>query len=569
MVLKFEINKQIIKRLDKEKPVQYSQKFLKAFFMFTDDWNDFSNINIIFTFEGDSYCVPIKNPKHYVEVPADVLLGSGFYISAYGVNSCGDKRITANRVFVPLKESGYTDKFTPVSPTQKDIFTDIWDEIHSIQPYLSLEQVDDYLYETYYNTLLYDYAFNYLQKTDSLIREPCACSSFKNGNFYGRNFDWTYDETVEFVVHTLSQTGYYSTLGVASGIKGLTKEFVESKKYSNLYKIIPFMVSDVMNEKGLVISTHVVPSDKGKNKKTIPDIEVKTKLNALMLPRFCADRFRNASECVDYLKNYVSLYMSKSLLKMGYNQHWMVSDLEKTYVVEVIDNKIIVIDISEKPYITNFHIDGVVFNDDGGVYTPYTQDEEHNAQITNHVTKYGCGLERYNIINDNFDKTQTKTNVRELLKKLSYTKSYTWKTNPFWFTEFVGINKLTTSSLINEFVPVINKAIHKFKNRSRDPLSENYGTWHTSHSSIYNMYAKKLYVYSQEEDVEYEYTMNSYCSLQDVQEIIDNLKLSDLQDDENHRTVSDSEKTYWSDKSEEQDLNQLLEELAQHIKEDI
>lgn len=48
MQLQFDVNKQIIKRTDRENPVENSSEYLYAKFTFTSDWNDVRKINVIF-----------------------------------------------------------------------------------------------------------------------------------------------------------------------------------------------------------------------------------------------------------------------------------------------------------------------------------------------------------------------------------------------------------------------------------------------------------------------------------------------------------------------------------------
>lgn len=352
-----------------------------------------------------------------------------------------------------------------------------------------IEYVTDYLYKIYYNKLDYDYAYEYFLKNDVEINVG-ACTSIRKGNWFARNFDWIYSEDAEFIVKTERKHDKYATIGVAS-LTNLSNTFVQSKQKSSLYKILPFTLLDGINEYGLCISTNVVPLDFEPTDKTLPDGEKKFEICNLMLPRFCLDRFKTATECVTYLKNHVSLYPSKKLSEVyHYEQHWLIADKNNTYLLEIIDSQIIATEISEHPFITNFYIHGVQFNDDGSVYTPATQDEEHNASITNLITQNGCGLERYNLVNERINDIQTLEDMRGLLIDLFYTNAYSHDHN--WCTEFVGLDGLTVSSNDSDFYDIIDSSIEYLQNRSRDPEDDYYGTWHTGHSSIYDIENKTL-----------------------------------------------------------------------------
>ncbi len=168
---------------------------------------------------------------------------------------------------------------------------------------------------------------------------------------------------------------------------------------------------------------------------------------------------------------------------MGYECHWMIGDNTDTYCVEIIDNEVEITDITAIPFMTNFHLHDVWFNDDDTVYTPDTQDETHNAVDTNHIHPLGAGLERYNYIVKNVDESDCWTrdiDYLELARGLNYTNAY----NPDkrWLTEFVGLRGLQVDSDPEDFEPVVAAAHNAYVNRNRD-----FGdTWQTCHTAIYN-----------------------------------------------------------------------------------
>lgn len=105
---------------------------------------------------------------------------------------------------------------------------------------------------------------------------------------------------------------------------------------------------------------------------------------------------------------------------------------------------------------TNFYIDGVKFNDDGSVYTPATQDETHNAMITNNITKYGEGLERYNIINNAIHSIEDVSDMKDLMASIFFSHAYVEEPDEdSWYTELVGARGLTCASSIDEYLPVM------------------------------------------------------------------------------------------------------------------
>ena len=359
----------------------------------------------------------------------------------------------------------------------------------------SLRRVTEYLYEADYADIDYDAAKEYLKKDEDIIAMPGACSAFKDGDYYCRNFDWTYDHSAEFIVDVQppKESDRFRTKGICGGIKMFTEDFVKDDANDNneLYAILPFLMRDGMNEKGLFAEINVVPTwDPDNKNKSVPTEREVEEISALMLVRYILDNFSTAYTAIMYLKYFVSIYFPKALHDMGYECHWMIGDSRSTYCVEVIDNEVVITDITAIPYMTNFHIHNVEFEDDGTVYTPDTQDETHNAVETNHIHPLGAGLERYNFIVRSRD--MSYLDYMDILKGLQYTNAY----NPYkrWFTEFVGLRGLQVDSDPEDFEPVLEAAHEEYLNRDRDTGK----TWQTCHSVVYNPITYNMAVKQQE-----------------------------------------------------------------------
>lgn len=363
----------------------------------------------------------------------------------------------------------------------------------------ALRRVTDYLYEADYADIDYDSAKAYLKKDADTIAMPGACSAFKQGSRFCRNFDWVYDHSAEFVVDVQppKTSGRFRTKGVCGGIKAFTEDFVKDNTNdgNELYSILPFLMRDGMNEQGLFAEINVVPIwDPDNNNKSVPTEREIEEISALMLVRYVLDNFSTAYTAVRYLKYFVSIYFPKALHKMGYECHWMIGDSTNVYCVEIIDNEVVITDITAIPYMTNFHIYNVEFNADGTVYTPATQDETHNAVDTNHIHPLGAGLERYNYISNSI----TDVDYWDIAKGLRYTNSY--KPDTEWLTEFVGLRGLQADSDAEDFEPVVEAAHEAYVNRNRD-----YGdTWQTCHTAIYNP-SRYILILSVQESGDYYY----------------------------------------------------------------
>ena len=383
-------------------------------------------------------------------------------------------------------------------------------------PYGTIQKCCDYLYLASYNSLDYAYAKAFFDSGN--VEVPTgACSSVCKGRYYGRNFDWSYDNCAEFIVHVDAHDGRYASHGIAGGVKELTESFVSSGAKSEKYRLLPFILQDGQNEFGLVCSTNVVPMDYGRNV-SVPMGEQEDSICGTMLVRYILDHFKTAQEAFEYISQHVSVWFAKSLEEQGYEQHYMLKDATGVYCLEFVENSAVLFDISSHPYLTNFYMYGLNPNSDGTVYTPYTQDEEHNAVDTNGITANGCGLERWNMIVNAYESLTDKASVETLMQSLRYTNAYT-ETNAadVWYTEFVGIDNLTSNTSASEYSDILSRARNKFAERSRNDL---YPVWHTVHSVIYDILAHTMYVKVQEGNDEYDSELSPYATKEYVTSMI-------------------------------------------------
>ncbi|MED4061701.1 carcinine hydrolase/isopenicillin-N N-acyltransferase family protein [Priestia megaterium] len=341
----------------------------------------------------------------------------------------------------------------------------------SNEPYSTLNFVKNYLYEIVYDNIDYEYAYAYMKEKQPIIES--GCSSVRNGNWYGRNFDWKYDENAEFIVRTPRANGRYGSIGFASNTTD--------------YKLVPFMMLDGINECGVVANTNVVPADKGITSGTTAKISKEIEICSLMLVRYILDHFVTAKEAAEYIENHMSVYVPTTLLDLGYETHLMIADEADTYLVEFYGDETVVTRM-DKPYMTNFYLSDVTLNADGTVYTP--ADEGHSAS-ENNISANGSGLERYNLIVENYSSSDTQAGMRELMNKLKFTKAYE---GAEWFTEFVGINGLTVDSEPDDFADVVALAEKLYQYRIR-----NGKTWFTVHSAVYDIENRKVSVIVQED----------------------------------------------------------------------
>lgn len=361
--------------------------------------------------------------------------------------------------------------------------------------YYNKNKIEDFLYEITYGNIDYEYAYEYFKPGFS------GCSSIRNCNWFGRNFDWKYDNQVQFIVHTPQSLHHHGVLGVSGIIPGIDKSNVDQNSIIidgvDMFKLVPFYLLDGINDCGLFCSHNLVPLDN----ETLPTIEItalkeeKYRVCIPMLVRFILDKFSQAQEAIDFIKNYVTLYFSDEMIDSGYQSHFMIGDKNHTYIIEFINGEIKIINAQ---YITNFQIYNVQFDKTNKIIYP--------TPTQSGINKFGFGLERWDIITDNYRKANTKQGMEYLLNLIKYSNCYT---EDFWISELVKCdddyrNIITVDSIKDDCSEAILESIENYQTRDRDNPKCNI----TCHSSIYDIKDKVLYIKNQENDTEYSFKLN-------------------------------------------------------------
>ena len=130
--LKFQIDNQIITRLDKFEVVAMSRNYLRAVFWFPAEWGEGDKIAIFHS--GSRTYKMILDDKNECWVPWEALKGSGMlYVSAYS----GDL-ITTNMAEVSVAITGYTEKASPTQNPTADIYAVVMERLERIRKMVDL-----------------------------------------------------------------------------------------------------------------------------------------------------------------------------------------------------------------------------------------------------------------------------------------------------------------------------------------------------------------------------------------------------------------------------------------------
>ncbi|MDO4467914.1 MAG: linear amide C-N hydrolase [Bacillota bacterium] len=359
-------------------------------------------------------------------------------------------------------------------------------------------KIADYLYEvTFYD---YDYAFEPTRKFFEKRFKLGGCSSVQNGMIRGRNYDWTYDEEPAFVIHVPATENRYASVGVARSA-GMTPALIESGEDFEILRLTPYGTLDGMNDQGLTINMNVV------NYKEKGDFRMKTEdtsddIFPAMIPRLVLDYAANieeALELIDQMDVY-SMADENELHFMLTGKTSATNPTFKTIAIEFIPDenqvyKMHVIDkfVEDKEIMTNFHL------------TDFDGSEES-------LTEHPMGYERYQVLFENYEMGNTVAGMRELMKKVYYTRAYDLSDENFWYTEYSkGDLTMKNRGLKNlkgdvcnagEYEDVIGDMVDKFLHRTR---SDKAPSWQTVHLSVYDIEHLTLSVIPQEGDDHYDF----------------------------------------------------------------
>ena len=326
-----------------------------------------------------------------------------------------------------------------------------------------IQKMTDYLYYLDINfDLNYDDGLDYIK--NHLTPEGPAegeddgnCTAFRKNDLVGRNLDWKYAETAEYIINTPATKGRHASIGVATGLTELTNDIAEEGEWNDLYEMLPFCMVDGINDQGVVIECNTVHLSDG-TQTIIDDDNNDITLAMIMIPRYVLDYADSAAHAVELLQN-VNIYNPPA--EAPFDLHYLVADETETYVLEWLS-------------------DG-----EGGYQLEAINlpDEDHHMPISTNFYLYdyfdegtivgGGGKNRYDIIAANYEDIETQADAFDVLAK-------------------------TYSTLVNEIT--LNE---------RDG-SDN----HTTHSVVYNIAAKTLAIRPQPDvaeptDKEFKFAVNN------------------------------------------------------------
>ncbi|MDO4941046.1 MAG: carcinine hydrolase/isopenicillin-N N-acyltransferase family protein [Erysipelotrichaceae bacterium] len=351
--------------------------------------------------------------------------------------------------------------------------------------------------ENLYEVTCDEYDYDYLLTGDygNIDFLNGACSGIKQGNYMGRNFDFVAGDASEVVVKTTHKDGRYASIGMTGGLLWLSSEFMDNGLDEDAIKLLPILILDGINEKGLAVEINCVNSTDvgGLTMETNPG---KKEVAELCVVRYLLDNAASADEAVEIMKdiNIVNTRNVMGLNTYDFEIHFLICDANKSYVVE-FDNtkqdgdKLVILE--DESIMTNFYL--------------HTCDPENETYSEN-----ATGIERYRKLVDNKESVNSLDDMKELMQSIRYSNSYRLddeydpgvnfdnKYTCFSDHPIFGdnpVNAINYKEHLEEIMSEMKVDSPEINRVLADPKLDNLSLlWCTSHSSVYDLANKKMSV---------------------------------------------------------------------------
>lgn len=337
---------------------------------------------------------------------------------------------------------------------------EVFEYIGATAPYLHEVVFDDYIFD---------------DKCLTVQEYTGSCSVVRNGNFIGRNFDYFYNNVPDFIVRMNAKEGRYASIGVAQTSLFKEADLLSNNINSEYMKLLPNVMIDGINEKGVFVCNNIVSNEGVKNTGTNPS---KEEMGVWFLARQILDKASSADEAIEIMRNY---NIVGDLFDIE-NFHYMIADSSKTYIAEIIGTDLV---IEEK-----------------------TGDDQIMTNFLNNVDEmieFPAGLERYNILKTNYQMGSTFKGMQDLLYKARFSLSFNPNMDPIWISDagLFSYEQMQNPETINAYKNVLENEFYPgfsydFENNIRTDNKED-AWWITVHNSTYDIENRSFKIFVQED----------------------------------------------------------------------
>lgn len=316
-----------------------------------------------------------------------------------------------------------------------------------------------------------------------------AATQVEDGDtIIGRNMDLYISDKPAFVLRT-EVPGNYRTVGVGyTNMSGGSFEEVEKNGMpAKLHKMLPYLCTDVLNEKGFYCEINMrngeyYPDGTNKFGCDGTNKESNDRVCATILPRILGEHCATVKEAVDYIKT-LNVY-TPNREGLAWNFCFIMADATGDYgLVEIAENKVSFLDKQHAQ--ANFYI------------TKEFADKE----------EYKCGLGRYETVMNGIDKVKNEKDMFNLINKVTYFQAYFPEKCQFDYrSENVGFKpNWTTEYVMNEanrkeVEEVVNEVGNELKSMTRQEQEAANHYWESIITSVTNCNNKTMTIRFFEDD---------------------------------------------------------------------
>lgn len=154
-----------------------------------------------------------------------------------------------------------------------------------------------------------------------------ACSSWRNGNYHGRNLDWLQGDFGCLIIK-MPKGGRvrHSSVALLNAVSVINRQFLKEGRFTGNDKYLPAVVVDGINDAGVAININIVPHVAG-----TPYIQ-DGDLTSQCVVRYVLDNAGSVDEAIKLLEGR---RISQDLIALADDEtHYMISDKHSTAVVE-------------------------------------------------------------------------------------------------------------------------------------------------------------------------------------------------------------------------------------------
>lgn len=157
-----------------------------------------------------------------------------------------------------------------------------------------------------------------------------ACTSWRNGDFHGRNLDWYQSDYGCLIIQMpKGKNVKHANVALANSNKTITQEYIKAggKVADGLRNIVATSVVDGINDAGVAININIVPHQPGDYY-----IGADGDLSSQAVVRYVLDNAGSVEEAIDLLR---SRKVRQAIVALAGDQtHYMISDPTVTAVIE-------------------------------------------------------------------------------------------------------------------------------------------------------------------------------------------------------------------------------------------